>query len=154
MSRNTSETISRIQEVRQISINVLQPMLQLASSIAVGVLVIGTLIFLNPFVAVSSFLMLGGVYFVIGIILRRKISTNAKIMESLRSKRIQVAQESLGGIRDVLLDSSQKVFVDQFTEYDAQISKAQAANNFAQTAPRYSVEACGMVLITFVAFYF
>jgi ABC-type bacteriocin/lantibiotic exporter with double-glycine peptidase domain len=154
LARNTSETISTIQEVRSIAISVLQPVMQVATSLVAGLFIVISLVLINPLVATTAFVTIAAAYLLISALLRRRIGTNAKVMETLRSRRIQTAQEALGGIRDVLLDSSQKVFIDQFTALDRRISTAQASNNFASTAPRYSVEALGMVLITLCALYF
>lgn len=154
LSRNSSQTISTIQEVRSIAGSVLQPVMQVATSAVVGLFITTAMLAINPGVAITAFLVIAAVYISISALLRRRIGTNAKIMETLRSKRIQVAQEALGGIRDVLLDSSQDVFIEQFTALDRRISAAQAANSFASTAPRYTVEAVGMVLITLTALYF
>lgn len=154
IARNTSETISTIQEVRSVAISFLQPVMQMATSVVAALFIVASLIALNPLVATTAFATITAVYLAISTMLRRRIGTNAKVMETLRSKRLQVAQEALGGIRDVLLDSSQDVFIEQFSAFDKKISAAQASNNFAGMAPRYSVEAVGMMLITLAALYF
>ena len=61
--------------------------------------------------------------------------------------RLKALQEGIGGIRDILLHQTQQVFVEDFKDADSRFRRAQAAGYFIGIAPRYFIEACGMVLI-------
>ena len=60
---------------------------------------------------------------------------------------IKVVQEGLGGIRDVLLDGTQPVYCDIYRRADYPLRRAQGANMFISTSPRFAMEALGMVVI-------
>src|SRR5690606_1683058 len=63
----------------------------------------------------------------------------------------QAMQEGLGGIRDILIDQSQPVFLEGYRQAEAGVRDAQILNTFLGGAPRYLVEAAGMILIALVA---
>src|SRR5690606_30211866 len=57
----------------------------------------------------------------------------------------------LGGIRDVLLDQAQATYLEKFKRVDSDFRNAQAFNAFIGAAPRYVIEAVGMVLSSILA---
>jgi ABC-type multidrug transport system fused ATPase/permease subunit len=59
----------------------------------------------------------------------------------------------LGGIRDVLIDGTQGVYIKRFWWVDASVRQAQAVNGFISTAPRYLIESIGMVFIAILAYW-
>jgi ABC-type multidrug transport system fused ATPase/permease subunit len=64
---------------------------------------------------------------------------------------VKTVQEGLGGIRDVLIDQAQPVYLDKFRRIESVLRDAQAVNIFIGAAPRFVIEACGMVLIAGLA---
>ena len=62
-------------------------------------------------------------------------------------------QEGLGGIRDVLIDGSQPLLLSKFQRLDKQFRDAIATNYLIAAAPRFVVEASGLVLIAFLALF-
>jgi ATP-binding cassette subfamily B protein len=64
---------------------------------------------------------------------------------------VKTVQEGLGGIRDVLLDNSQEVYVRKFSRIDKKLRDAQASNALIGVTPRFVVEALGMMVIVGLA---
>jgi ATP-binding cassette subfamily B protein len=60
-------------------------------------------------------------------------------------------QESVGGIRDVIIDNSQDIYLDAFGKVSRRVGIASASTAFFATAPRFIVEAAGMAIIAIVA---
>jgi ATP-binding cassette subfamily B protein len=58
----------------------------------------------------------------------------------------------LGGIRDVIIDGTQEVYIRIFRESDVLLRDASAKIAIIGGAPRYVVETIGMVLIGFIAY--
>jgi ABC-type multidrug transport system fused ATPase/permease subunit len=71
----------------------------------------------------------------------------------MRRQRIQAIQEGLGGIRDVLVDNSQPVYIKKFARLDKILRDAQATNALIAVAPRFVVEALGMIFIVGLALF-
>ena len=72
-------------------------------------------------------------------------------MKVSNTERVQAVQEGLGGIRDVLLDSSQRIYVKNFARIDTKLRDAQATNALIAVTPRFIVEGLGMVMIVGLA---
>jgi len=64
---------------------------------------------------------------------------------------VQAIQEGLGGIRDILIDSSQEVYVRRFEQLDLALRRVQTTNTFIGNAPRFVIEALGMLMIAALA---
>jgi ABC-type multidrug transport system fused ATPase/permease subunit len=81
----------------------------------------------------------------------RRLHGSSDVIAAALRQRVQSVQEGLGGIRDVLLDRSQPVFLAKFSGIDDRFRQAQASNQFLAAAPRQLVEAASVVLIAVVA---
>ena len=152
-SRNSSSVIAAIQQLQTITINVLMPTLQSASAVIIAVGIVLALIALDKPISVVAFLCLGFVYLQISLIFRKRLKTNSLIISRLQAERVQSVQEGLGGIRDVLINAAQSVFVGRFRALDFGLQRAQSANTLAGAAPRYGIEAIGMVVVAVLAYY-
>ncbi len=151
--RNSSTTISGIDKVQYVLGNVLLPAMAGTTAAVVAAFILAALIAVDPgtsLVAAASFVLL---YAVVSLATRQRLYRNADIIAASLQARIQTLQEGLGGIRDVLLDRTQAIFVAKFERLDGRFRHAQAANQFIGAAPRYLVEAGGIVLIAVLALY-
>ena len=117
----------------------------------IGVLTV--LILIDPYIAFSAFLSFGFVYFVIIKITRLKIKKNSEIIATRSTLMIKSLQEGLGGMRDVLIDGSQKFYCDMYRNSDLLLRRATGENIFISMAPRFLMETIGMVLIILFAYY-
>ncbi len=151
--RNSSRTIAGIDKVQYVLGNVLLPAMSGTTAAVVAVFILAALVAVDPatsLVAAGSFVAL---YALVSLATRRRLYRNADIISATLQARVQTLQEGLGGIRDVLLDRTQAIFVAKFERLDSQFRHAQAANQFIGAAPRYLVEAGGIVLIAVLALY-
>lgn len=148
---NTSEIISSIQKVQQVIFNMLRPLMQSISSVLISAFIVGTLIWINPVISITAFLGFGLTYLGTWQFTKARLKANGRITAQSHSAQVKTVQEGLGGIRDVLLDGSQPVFLERFRRFDKQFRDAQTTNNFISAAPRFVVEASGMVLIALLA---
>lgn len=152
VSRNSSEVISAsIQKVGSASY-VLQSLATLLSSAVLFVAIMLALLAIDAQAAAIAAVTLGLSYAVIARISRRRLARNSERIAREHSKVVQALQEGLGGIRDVLLDGTQTVYADHYRAADRPSRLAQADNVFISQAPRYVMEALGMVLIVLLAY--
>lgn len=64
---------------------------------------------------------------------------------------MKAVQESIGGIRDVLIDHSQQAHLDHFAGISRSYSHAEIRAAFVSSTPRFAVEGIGLVLIALLA---
>jgi ABC-type multidrug transport system fused ATPase/permease subunit len=83
--------------------------------------------------------------------IRGRLAKYVAIIGSGYEERLQSAQESLGGIRDVILDQSQRIHVDRFARIDQRFMNARSSTAVLASAPRFLVESIGLSLIALLA---
>ncbi|WP_332763871.1 ABC transporter ATP-binding protein [Phenylobacterium sp.] len=154
IERNSSVLITNVQEIRTLTNSVLIPLMQATSSLVIGFCIITSLIVINPVVAGVALFGFGGCYVIISLTLRKRLRANGSILAKINAERLRAVQESLGGVREVLLDNTQPFFIETFRKLDHKAANAQAMVTFASTSPRYILESLGMVLIALISLYF
>lgn len=150
-AHNSTETLAAINKVPGVTNGLLLPVMQGASSLVIAIFILVALIMVNPAVAISAGLGFSVIYLLVMTFARRVMRRNGGIVAKTQHLRLQAANEGLGGIRDVLLDRSQGVFVRRFAEIEQALRQAQATNLFVSAAPRFVVEGLGMILIAAIA---
>jgi len=154
ISRNSSEIISGIvNKANGVISNVLLPVLIIFSSGMMLIMVISTLLYIDPSVAISSFLGFGLTYLIIMRIFSKILSEKGNQLSNESNKVVKALQEGLGGIRDILIDSSQKTYIDIYSGADKPLRSAQATIFVISNSPRFWVEAIGMTLIAVLAYF-
>lgn len=154
VGRSSSEMISNITgKVGQTMLGILLPMLTLISSIVLLCAIVGTLVYINPMVAIVAALSFGVCYGLITIITRRRLQRNSRYIANEMTQVVKSLQEGLGGIRDVLLHGTQPVYCKIYRESDLRWRVAQGENVFIAQSPRFLMEAIGMILIALFAYW-
>jgi len=150
---NSSRTIASIEKVQHLLGAVLLPAMQGATAALVSLFVFAALLAVAPGMSIVAGACFGLLYVLVSLVSRRRLYRNADVITEMLHARVQTLQEGLGGIRDVLLDRSQAMFLAKFRRIDARFRHAQASNHFIGAAPRYVVEAGGVVLIAVLTAY-
>lgn len=151
LDRNSSELLAAVEKVYTIVFAILIPLMQGAVSIVVALCIVILLFAIDPFAATAAAASVTLIYASIGVISRKRLARSSAIMLETTRSRYKTIQEGLGGIRDILLKQSQSVFNDAFRRQGERYRKAQATSVFISGAPRYILEAAGIVLIALLA---
>jgi ATP-binding cassette, subfamily B, bacterial PglK len=151
MARNTSEVIAGLSKAQLIVGSVINPLVQGALSLLLSLAILGALIRIDPFTALTASLGFGAIYLVVTLATRRRLGANSRIFAENETRRVQAVQEGLGAIRDILIDGTQNVYVNRFWTTDSAARRVQAVNSFIGMAPRYLIESLGMVMIAALA---
>ncbi len=153
VARNSSEVISSItNKVNGVVFGVTLPLLTLLSAIVLLIAIILALLAINPLVASGAAIAFSIIYGLIALMARRRLKRNSKRIVQEQTRRIKALQESLGGIRDVLLDGTQLLYSNIYLQADMPLRRAEGDNNFIGQSPRYAIETLGMMLIAFLAY--
>ena len=151
--RNSSEVINGIITKTNIVIGgVVSPALTLISSIVLIIGIMSALFAIDIVVALSAFVGFGFLYWSVIWYTKSKLKDNSKIIADQSTQMIKSLQEGLGGIRDVLIDSSQQFYCQIYRNADLPLRRASGNNVFISQSPRYVMEAIGMILIAGVAY--
>lgn len=148
---NTSEIIASIAKVESLTNLVLMPVMNSIVACVIAAFIVSGLIAISPSIALISGASFVVIYILASLATRSRLRRNAQVISRAHSDRVRSMQEGLGGIRDVLLDRSQSVFVDLYSQAEADFRDARTRNSLYSNAPRFVVEGAGMVVIAIVA---
>ena len=153
VARNSSEVINGIIfKTSAATGGFFQPALTIISSFMIMVSLMGTLLLVNATIALLSFTGFGLLYLGVIRYTKQHLKDNSKCISEQSTLKIKSLQEGLGGIRDVLIDGSQKFYCKLFRTSDLLQRRAAANNSFVMNSPRNVMEALGMVLIAIFAY--
>ncbi len=148
---SSSEIISGITQKVGAATSVLISLVTVITSTVLFLSIIGTLLIIDPMVAIFATISFGIAYLVIAFYTRRRLVDNGQCIAREQTQVVKALQEGLGAIRDVLLDGTQRIYCNVYRNAILQLHRAGGENAFISQAPRYAMEALGMVLIaTFV----
>ncbi len=152
--RNSAEVLAGLDKVTYIGGYVLNPMLQALSSAVIGAGIIVLLLVVDPVAATIAAVTMGVSYAIIAAFSRPTLVRMGGRLARLSTAHFQVAQESLGGVRDIILDRSHAAFEKQFRDVDAEARGLAARITFISASPRYLIEGLAIVLIAMLAVYY
>jgi ATP-binding cassette, subfamily B, bacterial PglK len=147
IQRNSSSLMSATAKTEVLAFDLVLPLMQTAIAAFIGAVLVIGLLFIEPVMTVAAAAAFSAVYLVVSAVTGKRLAANSTVVGSAYEQRIKVVQESLGGIRDVIIDSSQLQHLEIFEEVDGRLGLARATTNFMATAPRFLVESLGMVVI-------
>ena len=152
IDRNTSELISSVMEdTRQLYINIIMPLILLISNSFLMVAILLGLTITNWQLSSIGFCSIGIVYLIIYKFKNSVLRQNSTVLVQSSRKQIEIVRESLGGIREVLIEKNQKFFQDKYLEADTEYRQATASNVFISTTPRYTIETIAVILVVCLA---
>ena len=153
MVRNSSEVInSIITKTNMVITGILTPFLTLVSSIFILIGIVAVLFVIDIGVALSASIGFGLLYWLVIRYTKNHLKNNSQIIANQSTQMLKSLQEGLGGIRDVLIDGTQKLYCQLYRNADLPLRRASGNNLFISASPRYIMEAIGMILIAGLAY--
>ena len=151
LRRHSSELLTALDKIDFLIFSTTLQGIQAASAALICLFVVAVLLWIDPLSAALAALFVGGLYGLALVVAQRRLGSHAAVIRSAFEARFKAAQDSLGAIRDIILDRSQDLRVDHFREIDARFMRARSDTQFLVAAPRYLVEGLGFVLIALLA---
>ena len=153
VARNSSEVINGvIIKTNTVISRILTPTLTLISSTLILFGIITALLFINIVVALSASICFGLLYWLVIRFTKNHLRDNSQIIADQSTQMLKSLQEGLGGIRDLLIDGTQKFYCQLFRNADLPLRRASGNNQFIAGSPRYVMETIGMMLIAGFAY--
>lgn len=120
---NTGNLIRNITtETQQFASNVLVPTVRLFSELTVVIAIVALLIYIEPLGAVYLMIIVGISMAVFQYVTRMRLMRWGQLRQQFEGKRIQKAQEALGGVKDAKLLGKEQDFLGQYSHFNWQSS--------------------------------
>ncbi len=153
ISRNSSEIITGSQKANQLVGTVILPILTVTGSTVIFLSIVVALIAIDPLIAGCALLGIILIYVHVALITKPRMIENSRIVANRQSLATKIMQEGLGGIRDVIIDGTQRFYSNMYRDAYRSMQAALSNNNVWSASPRFAVEALGMVLIAGLAYF-
>ena len=150
---NSSNIISAITQKSYQVGNVLGAIINLISGGIIFLCIIGILIAINPQVMTISILFFTVLYLLISLLSKKKLSESSKIVNSSQNNVVKGLQNGIGGIRNIILDNTQKFYIKLFKKESFNLARKSAFIQFIGQSPRYIFEALGILLFVVLLIY-
>jgi len=142
---------SILSEVSQVINGVLIQVMKLMATGIAALFLIVLLIIVDPMLALTVAVILGGSYVLIYVTVRKYLSRIGKDRVLANKERFQIAQEALGGIKEVKIFGRERYFYSRFLNPSKRFARNQANNSIAGQIPQHLMEIIafgGILLIT------
>jgi ATP-binding cassette subfamily B protein len=149
--RNSSEIISSIANQVGAVVAILNSLLQLASAGLVSFGLAAVLLALNPGITLAVAAVVSGGYGLAMGLSRQRLQRIGPAIVADQENVIRSLQEGLGAIRDVILDGTQLIYSRLYEKADRRLRLHQGQGQVLALAPRYGMEAVGLVAIAMAA---
>jgi ABC-type multidrug transport system fused ATPase/permease subunit len=154
ISRNSSDIITSLANRVNVIVNqIVIPLLTIFSSLLVLIVLLAGLLYYQTSLTLLSFSFFGFIYFLILYFTRKKIKLYSIIQAAKENFLIMSLQEALGGIRDILLDGSQEVYIKRYKKNDFNLRRVQSNIQILTLSPRYLIESLGLIFLCFLALF-
>ncbi len=144
---------SVLSEVGQVVSGVIIPSMQLFVNGAVVFFIVTMLVLVDPTLALTVAVVLGGSYLLIFMTVRRYLSRIGSDRINANKERFQVTQEALGGIKEVKVFGRERAFFRRFVNPSLRFARHQANHQIAGQMPRYLLEVVAFGGILLIALY-
>ncbi len=154
LNRNTAGLAKNIlTEVQEVINGVLAPGMQMLARAAVAVLIIALLIAVDPVLALSVVVVLGGAYGAIYGVVRRRLRRLGDERVHAQRRRFQIAGEAFGGVKALKLSGREEAFIQEYAVQSRRYASHQATNNIIGQIPRYALETVAFGGILLIVLY-
>ena len=151
ISRHSSTLITVTDKVEVLVFDVILPLIQTMIAVFIGGFLLIGLLYINAIATLTATVAFLAIYAAVSAITAGHRARNSGVVATGYHERLKIAQESLGGIRDVIIDKSQTMHLALFDQVNSRLARARATTNFIAQAPRFIVESAGMIIIVVIA---
>lgn len=141
LGRHSSDLCqSTLGEVTAVVSSVLSQGLQLLARGATVLLVLLALVIVNPWMAIGTACVFGGLYGLIYWAIRRRLAQLSADRVRANRSRYKIAAEFFQGIKEVKLSALEGAFFEAFSAPSLELARVQASVAVIGSVPRYALE--------------
>lgn len=155
LMRNTSDLRKNIiEEVRMVVNGVLLQLLTVSKNLVFSVIVVLMIFYVDPVLAFTITVILGGAYGVLFGVIYRKLKKSGRVRAKSNQMRFKIAEEAFNSIKSLKVLGREQFFVDAFDKHSLKLSKSQAYKNIVSQLPKYLFEVLILGTIILIILYF
>lgn len=135
---------SVLSEVELVVKGSLIPALQLVSRTIVAAFIVALVILVDPTIALGAFVSIAGGYALVYIVMRRFLRSKGKERIAANSGRYQIAQEVLGGVKEVKIGGLEGGYLRRYERASLRFAQLRTQYQLVSEMPRHLLELLAM----------
>ena len=149
---SSNKIISLLTTDSRIVLNdVIWPFLNIITTSLVTISILGGLLFFDFQVTMFVMLSICLIYYLKLRLSNEILKKNSQNISDKSIKSLKIINESVGGIRDVLVNKLQGFYIKELETNEKELKVALISNQFIGMMPKYILESSGMVLILVIS---
>ncbi len=151
LNQHSSEfAASVLQEVSQVVNGSLFPAMQMIAHLLVVVFLLALLVIVDPMLALTSALVVGGAYGIIFFSVRTYLTRIGAERRQANRERFHVVNEAFGGIKDVKVAGLESAYLERFRKPSSRVARRNSSAKVVAQLPSYVMQGIvfgGMILV-------
>ena len=152
IKRNSSEIIETLTTEVGLTVTVIYYALSLLSSIILSFSLYLTIFLINWKLSLTSTFLFLSCYLMLAVLVKPRLRKISYKNAFLRERKVNIIQESLGGMRSVIINNLQPYYIKTYNLNDLQLRNLIAESDFLGNYPRYVIEVIGVIFLVFISF--
>ena len=141
LNRHSGDMSTRVlSEVEQTVTSFFRPIAESIASILTITCIVALLIWINPVVALSAFVIFGGTYGILFAIVRGRLTKLGNLRAKANQQRFITAKEVLEGIKEVKLHGHEDAYLHRFDRSSFNTMQPRLISNLIGLVPRYFLQ--------------
>ncbi len=144
LDHHTGEMSTQIlSESQAVVAQFFRPAGEVVAALLTVIAIVAVLLLINPTVALVAFTVIGGIYGGTFLVSRRQIARKGLVRAEANRARFRLANEALGGIKDVKLLGREAAYVDRYSVPSGRMARSLIAVQLLGEIPQYVMQAVG-----------
>lgn len=152
--KNSSDVITITIDKVTATANVLCSFLILIGNSILGFFIVLSLLIINWQIVFGALCFLTIYYLMIYKKVSRVLDESSKQIASISPRRLRLMQEVFLGFRDIVINGTQKIYIELFNKIDSEYKSRVANTKFISNCPRYLVEGFVVLVLAIIGYYF
>lgn len=139
-------------DLDRISSGLVLPALRIISKFSVLILMFITLTILRPMETITLGISLVATYFLIFVLLKKFLTYFGRLISVINEQRVRIIQESLLGIKDIILNKMKSYFLEPFKELNSKYLKLNILYSISNFFPRFIIDSLlfSVIILTII----
>lgn len=153
LKRDSNELITLVHSKSSRSMGVLLSIMQIINYLILLIFFFTFSVLISPLISISSFLLIGGSYFIILMLVKKILNVNSHIIAKTENILLECSRDIITQIRDVLLSKNFKYFEKIFSTTIYKRNNASVSSLFISTSPKVVIETVGLTVLTVISYF-
>jgi len=153
ISSNSADVVTTLSyQLERVVYSLIFQFFLLVSALVISLIILAALIVMEPVLTISIAIICSLFYLLITLALKKTLLRESERIVEASSAQVRIINESLGGIRDILINNAHSFYFSAFESKNYMLRRGQAINMVASMSPRYLVEGLGFIMIVIAAY--